>query len=75
MKGEGMVKVPKFTVLMPHLEKCELQLLFPSSGSVRGHLFNKGSCCDIKLIVSTEQISRDVSHRVPVYPPWRVYNM
>lgn len=77
MKWEGMVNVPKVTVLMPHLERCVSYNCYflPVGTSARGHLFNKGSCRDIKLIVSTEQTSRHVSHTAPVYPPWRVYNM
>lgn len=48
-------------------------LLF--GGRVHECLSNKGNDCDIKLAVSTQQTSRDVSRIVLIFPPWGVLSM
>lgn len=52
-----------------------LRSVLPSGGRVQECLSNKGNDCDIKLAVSTQQTSRNVSHTVPVFPPWGILSM
>lgn len=52
-----------------------IRAVLPSGERVHEYLSNKGSDCDIKLAVSTQQTSRNVSHTIPAFPPGGILSM